>query len=98
MPLRFTGLFFKSAACPPSQRLLIYRQHGLPGNQMKQVRSHLTNCDFCNAELQLLTRYQFGEEESRFAEMPAHLRRLAKRLLKSGVAQNPMPEHRLGAR
>jgi len=98
MSLRFTDLFFKSAACPPSKRLLMYGKGGLPGNQMKQVRSHLSKCDFCNAELQLLTKYQIGEEESSFAEMPSKLRRLAKRLLKSGIAQNPMPEHRLGAR
>lgn len=38
-------------------------------------------CDFCNAELQLLTRHRSNPEECRLVEMPAGLRRLAERLL-----------------
>jgi len=87
MPLPFTNLFFKSASCPPSERLLTYGLRGLPSNQMKQVTSHLGYCDFCNAELQLLTRYRNNDEESGYTEMPSQLRRLAERLLNDGVAR-----------
>jgi hypothetical protein len=46
------------------------------------IESHLASCDFCGAELQLLTNCESENEEDSFAEMPEHLRRLAEALLK----------------
>ena len=46
------------------------------------VEAHLGSCDFCNAELQLLTLHRNESEEYAFAEMPTHLRRLAHVLLR----------------
>lgn len=51
-----------------------------PVDQVR-VESHLEYCDFCSAELQLLTRHQNEAEEYSFAEMPAQVRRLAEDLL-----------------
>ena len=41
----------------------------------------MIDCDFCNAELQLLNRYQNTRDEYSFVEMPLQLRGLAERLL-----------------
>src|SRR6266496_3883440 len=91
MALRLSTLFFKSAGCPSSERLLKFQNRALLPKQMRQTKSHLAYCEFCSAELQLLMRYQTGEEESSLAEMPLQLRRLAERLLKSRIAYSPQP-------
>jgi hypothetical protein len=66
------------------------------------IEDHLASCDFCNAELQLLKHYRCEPEEYSFAEMPAHLRRLAEALLKTatmpfggmaGLAENQQALH-----
>lgn len=50
------------------------------------VASHLDECDFCGAELQLLTEHAPAEEaECQFAEMPPHLRWLAESLLSTNL-------------
>ena len=48
-----------------------------------RIEAHLTDCDFCNAELQLLNRCQDTQDEYSFAEMPLQLRGFAERLLHS---------------
>jgi len=50
------------------------------------IESHLAYCDFCGAELELLSRHLFEAEEYSFAEMPTQLRRLAETLLKRSAA------------
>ena len=82
----FSDGFSKSLFCPSSQSLLAYHRAGLPACQLYRVEGHLTDCDFCNAELQLLTRHQSHLEEPAVAEMPAQLRLLAEQLLKHSVA------------
>lgn len=76
-----TNHFCKTAGCPSSQRLLRYRRYRLPIADRAEIESHLRACDFCNAELQLLTRHRNYVEESRVTEMPGQLRRLAEDLL-----------------
>jgi hypothetical protein len=50
------------------------------------VASHLDECDFCGAELQLLTEHAPAEEEECvLAEMPLNLRWLAKSLLNTDL-------------
>lgn len=73
--------FCKTARCPSSQTLLRYRRHRLPIADRAEIEIHLRACDFCNAELQLLTRHRNYVEESRVVEMPGQLRRLAEDLL-----------------
>jgi hypothetical protein len=82
----FAKLFLKRVSCPSSQSLLEYDQSRLSSVQSLRIEDHLAYCDFCNAELQLLSRHQDTQDEYSFAEMPLQLRRLAERLLHSTVA------------
>jgi hypothetical protein len=79
-------MFCKKASCPSSQSLLAYKRSLLGFNQVLYVEAHLASCDFCNAELQLLTRHRDNVDEYSFAEMPAQLRLLAESLLQKSVA------------
>ncbi|HUQ31823.1 MAG TPA: hypothetical protein VM095_06875 [Pyrinomonadaceae bacterium] len=50
------------------------------------VASHLDECDFCGAELQLLTQHApMGVEECALTDMPPHLRWLAESLLSANL-------------
>jgi len=76
--------FCKTANCPSSEILLRYRRHQLTLNERAMINIHLGCCDFCNAELHLLTQHRVPAEQRRFAEMPAGLRRLAEDFLVRG--------------
>jgi hypothetical protein len=73
--------FRKEAACPAANELLTYSCEDLSPNEMGQVRRHLCSCDFCSAELLLLTRHPPKAEDLVTPVMPGHLRLLAKALL-----------------
>ena len=74
--------FKKKRRCPSSQALLSYYRSSLSDQQTPQVAFHLATCDFCAAELQLLSRYPSAEESCKPATMPPHLGALAEALLK----------------
>jgi anti-sigma factor RsiW len=80
------SMFLKRASCPSSQELLGYHLSSLTDEQRSRVQAHLLSCDFCNAELQLLTRHRVEVEEDALVEMPAPLRRLAEPLLRRSAA------------
>ena len=86
MSSSFASLFCKTVGCPTSHVLLAYRSALLSPGDLAKVESHLDCCDFCSAELQLLTRYRSEAEEYLFVEMPEHLRRLAEELLQRSAA------------
>ena len=86
MATAFASLFNKKVGCPSSQDLLDYDQSCLASAPLLRIEAHLADCDFCNAELQLLTRYQNTQDEYSFAEMPSQLRGLAERLLHGTAA------------
>ena len=78
--------FCKRATCPSSEILLSYRTCGLTAERMVWVAAHLDECDFCGAELQLLTEHAPApEEECALADMPPHLRWLAESLLNTSL-------------
>jgi hypothetical protein len=53
---------------------------------MVWVASHLDECDFCGAELQLLTEHRPTDaEECALTDMPPHLRWLAESLLSANL-------------
>jgi hypothetical protein len=83
MATAIASLFNKKVGCPSSQDLLDYVQACRATAHSLRIEAHLANCDFCNAELQLLNRYQNTQDEYSFAEMPLQLRGLAERLLHS---------------
>ena len=60
--------------------LLRYREHVVSVADRIFIRKHLTDCDFCSAEFELLKRHQLEVEESPFVEMPSQLRGLAESL------------------
>jgi hypothetical protein len=86
--------FKKQRHCPSSQVLVSYHQHNLATWQTSPVTSHLAKCDFCAAELQLLSKFSLAEPCNESPVMPAHLRALARALLTrdslllSGVVAN----------
>jgi hypothetical protein len=86
MPPSLVSLFCKTVCCPTSQALLAYHRLAPANADHAYIENHLAYCDFCSAELQLLTRYRSDAEEYSFVEMPAQFRRLAEDLLKRSNA------------
>src|SRR6266850_5638786 len=75
--------FKKQLHCPPSEDLAFYRQRNLANRQELHVAAHLRMCDFCSAELQLLSKVPSADHPSECPPMPASLRALAEALLGS---------------
>jgi hypothetical protein len=74
--------FCKQLTCPSSETLLSYGAAGLTSELKIHVTTHVAGCDFCGAELQLLTRHApAAAEHYKQAKMPAPLRYLAESLL-----------------
>jgi hypothetical protein len=58
----------------------------MAAERMIWVASHLDECDFCGAELQLLTEHAPAEEEEcAISDMPLNLRWLAKSILSTDL-------------
>lgn len=77
-----TAAFCKQKACPSTETLLSYQAGvGLTSKERESVMAHLTMCDFCGAELQLLVKHPPCDEPWTAAEMPLHLRLLANSIL-----------------
>lgn len=77
-----TTTFCKLRACPSSGALLRYHDATLTREADRVVADHLSSCDFCGAELQLLSKFPPKDApSSQPARMPWHLYRLAKDLL-----------------
>lgn len=82
MKIYRTTTFCKQLTCPSAETLLSYGAARLATELKTEVGTHLAGCDFCAAELQLLTRHapptvQYNEK----TKMPAPLRYLAESLL-----------------
>ncbi|HVG34517.1 MAG TPA: hypothetical protein VM911_15710 [Pyrinomonadaceae bacterium] len=75
------SVFRKQTSCPSAEMLLCYHSDELSAHQRERVASHLNICEFCEAELQLLTEYPASWEECPRVEMPLNLRLLAEALL-----------------
>ena len=80
MPSSMTAWFRKLRTCPRTETLLTFsagvRRGGL-------IAEHVESCDFCGAEVQLLSRHAPPADAPAFAllALPAHLRRLAEDVL-----------------
>ena len=73
--------FRKTAACPASATLVSFRCQNLPEDLVSSVKEHLTDCDFCGAELRLLAHHQPVVTKSPVPEIPINLRILAESIL-----------------
>lgn len=78
-----TATFSKLKTCPAAETLLLYGDSALAREARSEVAAHLSNCDFCDAELQLLAKFPpRGRARFRPVKMPLNLYRLAKDLLR----------------
>lgn len=78
-----TARFRKLRTCPSVELLILYGEAGLACEVEERVASHLDSCDFCGAEMQLLSRH-WRRDCPLFktaGEMSVNLRRLAEDLL-----------------
>ena len=76
-----TAAFCKLKTCPTSETLLLYHDSALAGEATGEVTEHLSACDFCGAEMHLLSRFPpVGPALIRPVRMPWPLYRLAKDL------------------
>jgi hypothetical protein len=73
--------FRKTANCPASSTLLSYRAQKLSRKVAAVVRTHLADCEFCNAELPLLAHHKPERRQRRPPEIPMNLRILAESIL-----------------
>jgi len=76
MPSSMTAWFRKLRTCPRTETLLNFSAGGRRGGR---VAEHVESCDFCGAEVQLLSRHAPAAAVLPFAAlaMPEPLRRLA---------------------
>lgn len=74
-------VFCKQAACPSAETLLSFQAQEFGCEEAEWITEHLCQCEFCGAELQLLSEHKAEEEEYRATEIPAPLRSLAEALL-----------------
>lgn len=77
-----TATFRKRKTCPSSEILLLYSDSALVAAARPIIAEHVAGCDFCGAELQLLSKFA-PRTPAVFqpARVPWHLYRLAKDLL-----------------
>ena len=77
--------FCKNEDCPSSNELLEYQNADLPRTRKNEIGRHLTDCEFCEAEIEFYSSYPQGPENARIeaAEIPAPLFELAEALLKN---------------
>ncbi|MCU1268701.1 MAG: hypothetical protein JWM21_5019 [Acidobacteria bacterium] len=76
--------FRKKWRCPSSEDLVAYPQRKLANLQASHINAHLAICDFCAAELQLLSKFPSAEHCTETPAMPVQLRVLAEALLTRG--------------
>lgn len=79
--------FGKQYHCPSSQELASYLNPPTGVLRQSDIANHLASCDFCAAELQLLSRFYPEDCHGDCPPMPASLRALAEALLTKGSAQ-----------
>ena len=77
-----TAKFCKHKTCPSAEMLLSYTRATLAREQRQQLTAHLDACDFCDAELHLLSKFPpVGAATYPSVKIPFALYRLAKDLL-----------------
>jgi len=78
-----TARFLKLKTCPSADLLVLYGQAELTSEREERVANHLAACDFCGAEMQLLSKHWRRDcpAPACAREIPTHLRRLAEDLI-----------------
>ena len=85
-----TARFRKLRTCPSAEVLIKYGQAELACETEERVSHHLASCDFCGAEMQLLSKHWRRDFPALkgAGEMSLSLRRLAEDLLTTLPALN----------
>lgn len=52
-----TARYAKLRSCPSTETLILFRETGLARETEERVMRHLEACDFCGAELQMLSAH-----------------------------------------
>ena len=73
--------FRKNSSCPTSQDLLAFQNCEISTNKFSAVQKHLSECEFCAAEVEFYARFPQADEECVEMEMPAALYELAEAIL-----------------
>lgn len=78
-----TARFRKLRSCPSADMLILFRETGLAREAEERVERHLEACDFCCAELQLLSAHWRSDLPAirLRPEMSNNLRRLVEELM-----------------
>jgi hypothetical protein len=81
-----TVKFCKHKTCPSAEMLLSYTRATLTCELRTQLTAHLATCDFCDAELHLLSKFPpAGTVACPTVKIPFALYRLAKDLLSAST-------------
>ena len=81
-----TAKFCKHKTCPSAEMLLCYTRATLTVELRQQLSAHIDACDFCDAELYLLSRFPpVGAATYPPVKIPFALYRLAKDLLSAST-------------
>ena len=88
LPLK---VFAKLATCPSSERLLGFSKSQLSPGPAQFILSHLEECDFCRAELQLLKRFPSQPETIAAGDIPPRLRAYAESILRRSLTPGSVP-------
>jgi hypothetical protein len=83
MPATSTARFRKLRTCPQTDTLLTFCQGARTAARAGRVAEHVESCDFCGAEVQLLSRHAPTTDAlpCTALTLPPHLRRLAENIL-----------------
>ncbi|HYX40960.1 MAG TPA: hypothetical protein VE821_04645 [Pyrinomonadaceae bacterium] len=81
--------FAKQSNCPATKTLLDYSDDALPVLVRQSIEAHLTNCEFCAAEVELLDRHrpQTAAPTDAAPPVPLAVRLLAQTLLPGASTQ-----------
>lgn len=88
--------FLKKQTCPSTETLLDYSREALSPLDGARVSAHVTACDFCGAEVQLLAHHPTAPEAVAPIPIPPAMEELATRLLAEHVHLK-MPRQRRAA-
>jgi hypothetical protein len=73
--------FCKNANCPSSSDLLAFQNDEVTMRKNREIKRHLTTCEFCRAEVEFYAHYPQTDEKIETAEIPKPLFELALALL-----------------
>lgn len=83
MPSTSTARFRKLRTCPQTETLLTFCRGAWAAARGGRVAEHVESCDFCGAEVQMLSRHAPTADALPLdaRALPEHLRRLAEDVL-----------------